>query len=145
MTTPGRTRLADPANSAEWLDVANKRLSDARALAQNASAPVASAYLAGYAIECALKAHLDSVGKSRPRAGGEGHNLRALWAACELVLRDLADLDGSKNYFVTDWSTDLRYQAVPNTQIEPEKLVQGAGMILGRIRTQIRRNSQRRR
>lgn len=145
MTIQTRARILDPSNSREWLLAARHRLSDAKILADIGSAPVASIYLAGYAIECALKAHLDNSGEPRPRRGGEGHNLRALWSACELVLRDLDDADGTKSYFMTDWSTDLRYQIIPNTALHPQDLVKSAGFLLTRISNFIRRNAGRRR
>lgn len=144
MTTPARPRLTDPADVHEWLRVAGVRLQEARELMLANTSSVGSAYLAGYAVECSLKAYLMNEGKSRPTHGGEGHNLRALWSSCDLVLRDLNDTSGSKNYFMSDWSTDLRYQTSRNTNILDSEIVSGAGHVLSRITTLIRRRSQRR-
>lgn len=142
---PLRPRLTDPSAPAEWLSVANLRLQEARRLCCDGLGCVAAAYLAGYAIECSLKAYLLDRGTPKPGAGGEGHNLRALWAACDMVLRDIQDSDGSKNYFMTAWSTDLRYQCNKNTTIADEKLIVGAGQVLGRLTTLMRRRQRRKR
>lgn len=144
MTTPARPRLTDPADVHEWLRVAGVRLQEARELMLANTSSVGSAYLAGYAVECSLKAYLMNEGKPRPTYGGEGHNLRALWSSCDLVLRDLNDTSGSKNYFMSDWSTDLRYQVSRNTDILDSEIINGAGRVLSRITNLIRRRSQRR-
>lgn len=142
--TPTRPRLSDPANPIEWIAVANLRLQEARRMVSDDGC-VAAAYLAGYAIECSLKAFLSNRGIARPAFGSQGHNLRALWASCDFILRDVQDPSGSKNYYMTDWTTDLRYQTTKNTTISDEELLNGAGKVLARIHTQIRRDSTRRR
>ena len=144
MTTPARPRLTDPADVHEWLRVAGLRLKAARELMAAGTKSVGSVYLAGYAVESSLKALLMNEGKPRPTHGGEGPNLRALWSSCELALRDLNDTSGSKSYFMSDWTTDLRYQMFRNTDILDSEIVEGAGRVLSRISSLVRRRSQRR-
>jgi hypothetical protein len=141
---PTRPRLPNPASAGAWMAVASLRLAEARRISDEKGC-VASAYLAGYAIECSLKAFLANRGSPRPAYGSEGHNLRSLWAACDFILRDIQDLDGSKNYYMTDWTTDLPYQSKKNTMISDQDLIIGAGKVLSRLHTQIRRDASKRR
>src|SRR5260370_167884 len=64
-------------------------------------------YMAGYAVECRLKTLLQRGGRKFPTSGSEGHNLRGLWEAAGLALRDQS---GRKKQFLEFWSTNLRYQ-----------------------------------
>jgi HEPN domain-containing protein len=143
MAPPALSRLPDPGHAAEWLAVAGMRLREAKRLEEAGAGCVGSAYLAGYAIECSLKALLAQRGVPRPEPGRDGHNLRTLWSSCDFALKDLSDQDGSKLYFMSHWSTDLRYQARKNTDIADADLLNGASKILSRITTHIRRNARR--
>lgn len=136
-------QITDPDTSKDWLEVANSRMGDALYLAAGDANHVGCVYIAGYAIECGLKAYLQHIGKARPTMGADGHNLRALWASCNFVLADLNDKNGSKSYFMSGWTTALRYQSKLNCEIEPTELVQGAQKILARLCTQIRRKKSR--
>jgi hypothetical protein len=49
-----------PNTSQEWIDVAKERAADVEALKQR---QVGAVYMAGYAIECSLKAYLVSIRK----------------------------------------------------------------------------------
>lgn len=124
--------MQDPSTAAEWLAVARERGLDAGALLPARAQSVAPSYLAGYAVESALKAYLQSRGISRPSSGPEGHNLRALWKSSGLRLSDLKDSDGSAAYFINDWDTRLRYQSTrPATALGSEQLVSTATRLVG--------------
>lgn len=145
MTPPFRLRLSDPSHADDWILVALMGMEEARCLIRPRGGCVGSAYLAGYAVECALKAFLTKRGIPRPTSGGDGHNLRALWAVCNFALVDLNDHTGSTNYFMTHWTTDLRYQRAKNTPIADADLVAGAGRVVARITTLTRRERRVRR
>jgi hypothetical protein len=94
-----------------WIAVAKERAADADAmktLRANSTGPV---YMAGYAIECSLKAVLQSRSIPFPTHGQEGHNLRGLWEAAGFRLADLSDSVGTRTFFIDKWSTALRYEA----------------------------------
>ena len=46
--------------------------------------------MAGYAIECSLKALLQKQGIPFPQSGREGHNLKGLWQSCRLSLSKIS-------------------------------------------------------
>jgi HEPN domain-containing protein len=97
-----------PRNSDDWFDAARERGADATAMFTGGRY-LGAVYMAGYAVECALKGYSLFLGRTPPTRGGAGHDLRALWKSCDLQLRDLRDDTGSRAFFVEDWSTDLRY------------------------------------
>jgi len=134
----------NPTTAQGWAAVATERQSDARALSEQRAESVGAAYLAGYAIECALKAYLQRAGIPFPKAGREGHNLRGLWHASDFQLRDLADHAGTKGYFINCWSTDLRYETSIPSIAAAEHLVAGAGRLTGWILSQAKRQRRRR-
>ena len=134
----------NPTTAQGWAAVARERQSDARALSKQRAESVGAAYLAGYAIECALKAYLQRAGIPFPKAGREGHNLRGLWHASDFQLRDLADHAGTKGYFINCWSTDLRYETSIPSIAAAEHLVAGAGQLTGWILSQAKRQRRRR-
>ncbi len=113
-------------------------------LQENPTMAVGCVYLGGYAVECALKAHLKTMNKPFPKSGREGHNLRALWAKCALELADLKDSDGARAYYLTQWTTDLRYQTRLETALDPGRLVKSAGNVVGIVRKRLRRRAIRR-
>lgn len=103
--------MAEPTTVQGWLDVARERGADAGSMLPERASSIGPTYMAGYAVESALKALLQARGIPRPRGGAAGHDLRALWRASGLKLRDIKDNDGSAAFFVTEWSTALRYEA----------------------------------
>ncbi len=132
----------DPSTPEEWLEIAGERAADAAAMLTSRQSSVGPVYMAGYAVECALKAYLQRRGRKWPK-GKEGHDARGLWRASEFQLRDLKDRNGAKSFFVQDWSTNLRYRAQLGTDIEASELVKGAQQLSGWIRQQIRRAARR--
>ena len=70
-----------------FLEVARERGVDASTLRREKRL-LAATYMAGYAVECGLKALLQRMGKRFPRSGSEGHHLRGLWEAAGLKLAD---------------------------------------------------------
>ena len=132
-----------PSTAEEWMAASRARGADASAMLPKRSGSMGPAYLAGYAVECALKAFLQSRGFPRPSTGRSGHDLRALWKASGFQLRDLADKDGSKSFFVRRWSTDLRYEARADAEETAETLVAGAQRLSRWVNSQIRRKRRR--
>lgn len=134
----------EPANAEEWIEIANQRAADATAMLPARKLSVGPVYMAGYAIECALKAFLDRNNIRRPRRGPEGHNLRLLWKASGFRLGDLNDPQGYKSFYVELWSSDLRYTSRLDTELETDDLVDGARQLCGWIQTKIRRSGRSR-
>ena len=129
----------NPSTTREWLIVAAERASDADALAGSRQRSHGAVYMAGFAIECSLKAYLQSHHLKFPTSGREGHNLKALWAAREFRLGDLNDQTGHLTFFVTSWSTDIRYSASQADPVESTERVQAARALTGWIQTRVRR------
>jgi hypothetical protein len=100
--------------------------------------------MAGYVIECYLKAYLQKNGISQPPHGKEGHNLRGLWSAAGFRLSDLIDSDGNQTYLINNWDTRLRYQTALESGLSAAGLVKGAqtvaGLIQKRLRSSVRRS-----
>ncbi len=98
--------------------VALQRLEDAQLLLEKLGRPAAAIYLAGYAVECILKALiLTSTPENRHRdmlneefRGGRAHNL--VWLRERLRETGAAGFPlniGHDLTFVSTWSVDLRY------------------------------------
>lgn len=134
-----------PNSPQDWLNLARERAADADAIYKERPDSIAVVYLAGYAIECSLKALLQKQGISFPKSGREGHNLRGLWQASGLKLSDLKDEQGSKTFFLQNWNTDLRYEITLQTTsgLETQELLNGAKQLTGWIQTQIKRAKSR--
>ncbi len=102
-------------------------------------------YLAGYAIECSLKAYLQREGKAFPTSGSDGHNLKGLWNASGFRFSDLPDTAGEKTFYMESWNTALRYESAYQFPVPPESLVEAAKELTGWIQNKIRRRSIHRR
>lgn len=129
-----------PTTAGGWIAVANERAADAEAMKTQRATSVGPVYMAGYAIECSLKALLQRQGKSFPSYGQEGHNLRGLWEASGFRLSDLHDLNGTKAFFIRQWSTDLRYESSLVGSLQVAELVDGARDLTGWIQARVRRS-----
>jgi hypothetical protein len=132
-----------PSTSEEWKVVANERMTDATSMGPSRS--VGPVYMAGYAIECSLKALLQRRSCGFPTQGAQGHNLRALWIRTGFALRDIPNSNGHSTYYIESWCTDLRYEvtgAFPGTCNE---MLAGARVLVGFLQTQLRRGPSRRR
>ena len=128
-----------PETYREWIDAARERANDATALAESRPASNGPPYLAGYGIECALKAYLNRRGIPFPRQGPQGHDLASLWHASGFILRDLKDPTGVKAFFIRSWQTGMRYETRIDTEWSAGELVDGAKQVMGWILIQIRR------
>ncbi len=128
-----------PSSADDWISVATERASDARANLDKRPGSAGPVYIAGYAIECSLKALLRAKGKPFPTSGSGGHDLQGLWEASGFRLSDLRDPNGAKAFFIEQWSTDLRYETAPPAAIPAEQLLTGAGNLTGWIHTHVRR------
>lgn len=134
-----------PTSAQDWLDVGRERAADADSLLKERQDSAGPVHLAGYAIECSLKAYLQSAGKLFPSSGGAGHDLRGLWHQSGFSLRDLGDDSGAKAFFVQDWTTALRYEAAPDFPCPSGELVDAARQLCGAIQNRMRRQRQARR
>ena len=136
--------MDNPSTPREWMSVARERGADAEAMLPTRSASIGPVYMAGYAIECAIKGYLQQEGISRPIRGREGHNLKGLWNQAGFRLADLKDNVGNKSFFIQQWSTDFRYQInFPQGRLDSAKLVEGAKKLAGWIQAQIRRQGRK--
>jgi HEPN domain-containing protein len=122
-----------------FYEVAHERSVDAHTLRCHGR-PHAAIYMAGYAVECYLKAFLQRKGKKFPTSGREGHHLRDLWERTGFGLHTIAE---HRRLFIHSWSTDLRYQTPSQTQLDYEALYQGAAGLISYLQTQIRRSHVR--
>ena len=132
-----------PTNTEDWLSVAMERAADADAMKIQRSTSIGCVYMAGYAIECSLKALLQNSGIPFPKHGQEGHNLRRLWETSGFRLADINDSDGSKTFFIEKWDTSLRYELTCDSSLSVTELVDGAKQLTGQIINAIRRSNTR--
>lgn len=139
--------MSPPDTAEKWLAVAQERIADAEAIYNNRTTSIGSIYMAGYAIECSLKALLQKRSISYPRSGREVHNLRSLWKESRFQFADLKDRNGTQTFFLHQWSTDLRYESsLPhNLGLEVKDLLQGAKKLRKWIKRQIHCSKPRRR
>ena len=131
--------MHQPQTYQNWQDTAKERAADATAMLPERSNSVGVVYMAGYAVECMLKAYLSRKNMPYPRSGQAGHNLRGLWQSAGFRLSDIKDHSGAKSFFVQIWDTALRYQ--DNTEElthSTEELVNAAKQLTGWISNQIR-------
>ncbi len=129
----------EPTTVEDWIAVANERAADVWAMLAERDRSTRPVYVAGYVIECSLKAYLQRLGIGFPKRGREGHDVSALWSTAGFRITDLHDADGSKTFYIESWSTDLRYEVVVDSTASVEDLVTGAGQLTGWIQSQIRR------
>lgn len=102
--------------------------------------------MAGYAVECTLKALLQARGTGFPKGGPGGHDLEGLWSTASFRKRDLNDPTGEKAYYLESWSTDLRYEPRLAENLDADALVEKASELTGWILEQVKREqSQRKR
>ncbi len=111
----------------------------------NPNQSLGAAYIAGYSIECSLKAYLRKQNKKVPRRGRRGHDLQRLWNDCDLQFGDFKGHPDAMTFFLQDRSTDLRYEAEVDLQQSVQQLVEGAGHMSGFLQKQIEYMDRRRR
>ncbi|MBI5015415.1 MAG: HEPN domain-containing protein [Deltaproteobacteria bacterium] len=133
-----------PTTAESWLLVARERAADAEAMFPGRDHSAGPVYLAGYAVECSLKAYLQCRGLKFPSHGSEGHNLRGLWHAADFRVFDLDDRAGEKTYYLGTWSTDLRYEGTVDPPLPVALLLKGAKELTGWIQNQVRRSRRAR-
>jgi len=114
-------------------------MADARTLLPARSDSVGPVYLAGYAIECSLKALLQRRGHRFPRPDIKGHDLRHLWKKSDLSLNDIPRSYGIEAYYLESWSTDLRYVVGVEFPGSCEDMVAGAGALVDYLQKKLRR------
>jgi len=137
--------MKDPTTASEWMVVARERGADAEAMLPERATSIGPVYMAGYAIECSIKAYLQKAGIPRPASGRDGHNLRGLWKAAGFRLSDLKDPYGHKSFFVETWTTDLRYQRqCPDSAEDSEALLKAAKELVGWLNAAIKRTRRTR-
>jgi len=117
-----------------FLEVARERGVDASTL-RHEKRLLAAIYMAGYAVECGLKALLQRMGKRFPRSGSEGHHLRGLWEAAGLKLDDVR---GYRRLFMDFWTTNLRYEHSLPDGTDFEARYDAGGELVGYIQKRSR-------
>ena len=135
----------NPSTWEDWKDVANERMTDASAMLLARSQSVGPVYMAGYAVECSIKALLQRIECGFPTHGDSGHNLRALWKSSKFALRDIGGSNGHSTYYIESWSTDLRYDVIGDFPGTPDEMMTGAKVLVAFLQTKLRRRSIRRR
>ena len=134
-----------PNTTQDWLAVATARAADADAIVTTRRDSIGSVYMAGYAVECSLKAYLKASRRPFPITGRAGHDLTALWGASGFSKRDIGDTDGSRAFYLANWKTSLRYELATSTGgLGNEELLAGARAVAGWLHAQARRVSVRR-
>jgi HEPN domain-containing protein len=128
-----------PTTYKDWMEIATERSKDAEELANARSNSVAAPYIAGYCVECALKAYLNKLGMPFPAHGREGHNLRSLWRKANFRKFDIKDNTGAKTYYIESWDTSLRYEKKINAEFDAVELINGAKRLTQWVFSQIRR------
>lgn len=132
--------------SEQWLAIGKERAVDAQSLLDTRPTSVCSVYLAGYTVECSLKAYLQALGKKVPTSGAMGHNLVELWKATGLQKSILGGSEGSRTFFLEQWNTGMRYSVSEDFGGQTtEELVKGAKIIAGWFHQQVNRLSKYRR
>lgn len=135
-----------PQTADDWENIAKARAADADALIAAVPTSVSSVYMAGYAVECSLKAYLASAKRPYPSRGSAGHDLTGLWKASNFLKRDLPGESGCATFFLESWNTSIRYElTVSGSGISNRDLVNGAKRIAGWLQTQSNRQKNRRR
>ncbi len=128
--------MRDPQTPEDWLWVARERMADAEAMLPARSQSIGPVYMAGYAIECALKAYIHK----RRGAAAWGHELKTLWQQSGFQLRDLGDIHGPRTYFFQQWGPNLRYQTELNSvSLTTGELLEGARWIMQWLHRQMGR------
>ncbi|HMH15293.1 MAG TPA: hypothetical protein VK578_19495 [Edaphobacter sp.] len=135
-----------PQTAVDWENVAKARAADADALVKAIPTSVSSVYMAGYAVECSLKAFLSSAKRPYPSRGSAGHDLVGLWKASNFRKRDVPGEAGCATFFFESWNTSIRYElTISGSGISNQDLVDGAKRIAGWLLTQSNRQTIRRR
>ena len=137
--------MADPNTPEGWQQIAYERAEDAKALIRCGSSTVGPVYIAGYSVECALKALLQKLGRRHARSGKQGHDLRALLSKAGVRLADISDNDGTKGFFLYSWNTALRYQSSYEGGIGADLLVDGAIALMKLFLRRAKRGPRRKR
>jgi hypothetical protein len=132
--------MRDPRTPEDWLWAARERMADAEAMLPTRSQSIGPVYMAGYAIECALKAYIHK----RQGAAAWGHELKSLWQQSGFHLSDLGDQHGTRTYFFQYWGPNLRYQTELNSvSLTTEELLEGARWIMQWLHRQMGRIHRR--
>jgi HEPN domain-containing protein len=136
-----------PTKPEEWIDVAKERAEDAVKLTGRGEDAVGAVYIAGYAIECSLKAYFRKIGKAFPRTGKDGHNLRGLWRDSGHKLFELRAVNEFRSFYIDKWSVDLRYESRLPIGFEKssKELVDAAKELTGIVQNWVRWESAPRR
>ncbi len=117
--------------------MAYQRLEDSRLLLEQLDRPKPAIYLAGYAIECILKALLisrtpkgDRLELLRSFRGASGHDLSRLRHRLRIVGVHAASDIAEKLSLVSSWSTDLRYEPGDGDRDDADEFLSAAKDII---------------
>jgi len=128
--------VAFPSDINKFSRVAKQRLTEAQILLKN-ELWAAAIYLAGYAIECSLKALLISLTPAGARPtivkslkDDFGHNLRRLRAGVVSKKVNIPENVASALLFASSWSPDLRYEPGPGDPEEANRFIAAAKVVV---------------
>lgn len=124
----------EPQSPDEWMQIAEDRRHEARLIHKHkgVKSAIGSAYLCGYGVECALKAHAKAEGKNVIKT----HDLGNLLRNTQLTYRNLK----SDSWFVDAWSVDWRYAVrVETLPKSPVECLNAAGRLQSYIAKQMNR------
>jgi HEPN domain-containing protein len=118
------------ADAPKYYRVATQRLADAELILKVLDRPSAAMYLAGYAVECILKALMLALTPPRRQSAvlkslktDFGHNLGRLRAAVIQRGGNPPQNVGRELLFVSSWSPELRYEPGPGDAKEAERFI----------------------
>ena len=123
--------MNDPSTSEEWIAIAEGRGRDAQAIFENEPASIGSVYMAGYVIECSLKAYIlkaYNAGLSKTEVR-KIHNLRSLLQDANLRPSDLSLSDAAKTFYFSQWTPNFRYYSTLEGGYGMEDLLRGASSV----------------
>ncbi|MCP5052770.1 MAG: HEPN domain-containing protein [bacterium] len=118
----------------DWLEVSRERQEDAEALLVSRKESIGSVYMAGYSLECCLKAFLLLKTKKRPP---RIHNIRNLWRSAGFRSTEINDKNGQRTFFFDHWQTDFRYTTTLPKEYNSEQLVRSTRQLTNWIRRKI--------
>jgi hypothetical protein len=124
----------------DWQERAVERGLDASAIVEKRPNSICAIYVAGYAVECSLKAYLASRKIKFSTSGKSGHDIKGLWDSTGFRLSDIYDINGVKTYYISQWSTALRYEITVPNGYSASELVLGAQKLASWILTRTKRN-----
>lgn len=125
------------ADARRYYRAALRRLEEAELILEKVELPAAAIYLAGYGVECVLKALIIVVTPANARSGlldamkrDYGHSLHRLLTGLVERRVHLPSAVIRSFLFVSSWSPDLRYEPGPGDSVEAARFLKEAKAIV---------------